>query len=116
MSKNMRKPLVCILQNQAEPHLLAEICAGLEEEGVAYAVREGQGSALELAHAAALQSLLQVGVGLAIDGATGIAGVALQIRNLPPDRPVFHIIGDDPQAYRRLGTNAARAVKGDVFT
>jgi len=115
---------------------LKEICAGLEEEGVLYAIFSGHpdttddltskasdatkasiqtyhaidiANARILAHNAANHSRLHVGIG--INGKSA----AMQMRNCPADKPVFQIETDNPREYRNLGTNAARAVKGVMF-
>ena len=106
------KPAVYIYVTSANPVALSEICAGLEEEGIPYAIFERSGADVKtLAYDAASHSRLRVGIGI-----TGEAAV-LQIRNCPVDKPVFHIELDSDVAgqCRKLGTNAARAVKGSVF-
>ena len=108
-----RKPAVHIYEADSNPAYLSEICAGLEEESIPYAITNTEhGDAKTLAFDAASHSRLRVGIGIT-QGA-----VALQIRNCPVENPVFLIdINSSPtlSQLRKLGTNAARAVKGGVF-
>ena len=107
------KPAVHIYETHANPAYLLEICAGLEEEGIPYAIGNiNHGDVKALAFEAASHSRLRVGIGITCDEA------ALQIRNCPADKPVF-IFNIEPSLansqLRKLGTNAAKAVKGGVF-
>lgn len=90
----------------------APILWGLEEEGIPSAIRsESEGDARQLAKKAAVQSPLNVGIG--IDGAAG--AVALHHRDLPNEKPLF-LVGPKemkPEVLRRLGANAARLAKGE---
>jgi len=107
------KPTIHIHQSTANPIALSEICAGLEEEGVPYEVIDTiTHDTKTLAHNAANNSRLHVGIGITANAA------ALQIRNNPPDKPIFEIELGTHETYpccRNLGINAARAVKGDAF-
>jgi len=107
------KPTVHIYDTNANPAHLSEICAGLEEEGIPFTLtKEAKDDVLTLAHKAANHSRLRVGIGITAKAA------ALQIRNCPIDKPVFliEISTSTPNPhFRKLGTNAARAVKGGVF-
>jgi len=108
-----RKPAVHIYENGANQALLSEICAGLEEEGIPWAISKAESTdAKILAFDAANHSRLRVGIGITRKTA------ALQIKNCPIEKPIFLIKPDsDTQDFtiRKLGTNAARAVKGGVF-
>ena len=105
------KPSVYIYQFMATPAVLSEICAGLEEEGVMFSYFPGETDDIKaLAHNAANHSQLHVGIGI------NKTNAAMQIRNCPAGKPVFTIGPNaSPADYRKLGTNAARAVKGGVF-
>jgi len=83
--------------------------AGAEEEGVPTRVdRVEAGAADTLAYAAALDSPLEVGVGI---DATG--GVAVHHATLPPDAPALAVAADPgPLHWRRAGATAARIVTG----
>ena len=105
------KPTVYIYESGASNAALQEIAAGLEEEGIPWEIIACNTSdAKALAHAAADHSRLRVGIGITVKAA------ALQVRNLPENKPVFLIdIDDNLASLRKLGINAARAVKGGVF-
>lgn len=106
-----QKPSITIYKANANPIALSEICAGLEEEGVLYEVVNISYSDVKtLAYNAANHSKLRVGIGITNESA------ALQLKNLPIDKPIFTIELGTHQAYpccRKLGTNAARAIKGN---
>ena len=107
MTNNL-KPAVHIYEAGATSAHISEICAGLEEEGIPCTISKASGDAKTLAYEAANHSRLRVGIGITANTA------ALQIRNCPIDKPVFHIDINN-RSCRILGTNAARAVKGGVF-
>ena len=119
MSVSEQKPTVLIYESGVEPMHLAEVCAGLEEEGIPYSITRASGDAKLLAAEAANHSRLRVGIGITRDIAI------LQIRNYTMDIPVsneaapaLHIKLNDPAAKHRcraLGTNAARLVKGSML-
>ncbi|MCL2527937.1 MAG: glycerol dehydratase reactivase beta/small subunit family protein [Defluviitaleaceae bacterium] len=105
------KPAVYIYERIADPAALAQICAGLEEEGIPFAIFQREEDDLKiLAYNAANNSRLHVGIGI-----SGNIAV-MQIKNCQEDKPVFTI---GPSAsftdYRKLGTNAARTVKRSRF-
>jgi hypothetical protein len=92
--------------------LLEPILWGLEEEGIPAETRPpAAGSAEAMAKQAADGSPLNVGIGVSEGG----RAVALHHRDLPAARPLFVLAGADlePAPLRRLGTNAARLVKGN---
>ena len=126
----MNKPAIHLYTTDAHLPALAEICAGLEEEGVPWALRqmetdapsmEGNAShwdgamekippsAKDLAYQAAQDSVLEVGIGLTTEA------IALQIRRVPKEKPVFYFANPTARQCRVLGTNAARAVKKQRF-
>ena len=87
---------------------LREIDAGMEEEGVPIRVRESDlVTAQDLAHAAALASNLDVGIGVDADGT-----ICVQHAKLPRDAPA--LVGAAHTA-RTMGHNAARLVSGIPF-
>jgi len=137
-TKPNTKPAVLIYESDACKMALTEICAGLEEESVPYAIYSGCTVSLDeydqqqsqnvmhcksktLAYAAANHSRVHIGIGITPSAA------AMQIKNCHIDKPVLYIILQEQesqklsnqdiykQSLRRLGTNAARAVKGSVF-
>lgn len=89
---------------------LREVQAGMEEEGVPGAWFVGAGDACSLACRGAAESPLGVGVGI------GAEALSVHYHKLPADKPLFALpAGDGPSAWRRLGCNAARLVKGTPF-
>lgn len=87
----------------------AQIEAGLEEEGVPGQSAWGPErveSRAEAAHAEAVASRL--GVGVWVDA----SGACLHLSRLPVKRAFLVYEGADREAWRRLGQNAARVVKG----
>lgn len=102
------RPSIFIYVSQPNKSLLTEIVSGIEEEGVLYQIFDKDGDdALTLAYDAANTSTLGIGIGLVND-----FGV-LQMQKLPIDAPIFKIM--NAEQFRNLGTNAARAVKGQPF-
>ncbi|MBB3662393.1 MULTISPECIES: glycerol dehydratase reactivase beta/small subunit family protein [Prauserella salsuginis group] len=85
-----------------------ELLAGLEEEGVPVRLTDGDpgsaATAVELAHAAARESPLDVGVGIDAEGR-----VCVHHAKRPADRPV---VTTDTARARWCGHNAARLVVG----
>jgi len=105
----MTKPAVYIYEASADPINIGELCAGLEEEGIPYEVYEMHNNDIKtLAYSAANHSRLRVGIGITATSA------ALQIKNHPISKPVF-LINLENNELRKLGQNAARAVKGGAF-
>nr|WP_269327425.1 glycerol dehydratase reactivase beta/small subunit family protein [Kineosporia mesophila] len=93
-------------------HLLREICAGMEEEGVPYDVVASPGHPAEqLAHEAARRSPLEVGVGL---DATGV--IVVHHSKLPRGKPVSRTEAPTPTTARHAGQDAARVVTGAPLT
>jgi len=85
---------------------------GLEEEGIPAEIQnQRQGSARQLGKRAAMNSRLNVGIGL--DGPAKSA--VLHHRDLPDDEPLFEYGAKEFNilTLRRLGANAARLAKGD---
>lgn len=118
-------PSVVVLRAAtAEAAVLREVCAGAEEEGVPTRVggttpgdRDASPpdapspDAIALAHTAALDSRLDVGIGL--DGA---GAVAVHHAKLPERGPAEVVApGASAPDWRRAGRTAARIVKGLPF-
>jgi hypothetical protein len=105
-------PVIVVRHSGAPQAAVREVRAGAEEEGVPTRVEdvagEGAGEAAALAHAAALASPLEVGVGIDAAGA-----VVVHHATLPPDAPALVGAADGglPQ-WRRAGAVAARIVTG----
>jgi hypothetical protein len=110
VSERSEPPTVVIRHDGAAAAVLREVRAGAEEEGVPTSVKAtaGQEGVVALAHAAALASRLEVGVGIDADG-----GVAVHHAALPPQAPALAVATDaDPPQWRRAGAVAARIVTG----
>ena len=104
------KPTVILCARDAEPGMIAELCAGMEEEGILWTLTEAwDGDARMLADRAAELSTLGCGIGVFRREA------ALQMRGMPAGEPVFLFQNPDPQTCRKLGANAARAIQKKPF-
>jgi hypothetical protein len=103
------KPAVHLYTVDETLPAIREICAGMEEEGVPWKILRMDGTARGLAYRAATDSVLESGIGLT-------AGeVALQMRKVAEDRPLFVFADPTAEQYRMIGANAARAVKKKRF-
>ena len=109
------RPAVLVYRDPEAPAPpLRQVCAGVEEEGVPTDVVDVPGpddasvlSAVVLAHAAAEESRLGVGIGLDSSGAA-----AVHHGTLPERAPVATTpAGALPSEWRRVGRTAARVVK-----
>jgi hypothetical protein len=91
--------------------VMREVLAGIEEEGVpssasAVAAADREVCAADLAQRAAMQSPLQLGVGIGASGDIRVCHAKL-------GQPVFGLpAGSAPSAARTMGHNAARIVAG----
>ena len=84
---------------------LMPLLLGIEEEGVPVEVtRHEELNPLKLAHAAAIESKLGIGIGVALDY------VVITTEKLPEDRPYIARFLADAEG-RIIGGNAARVVK-----
>ncbi|MEN3266365.1 glycerol dehydratase reactivase beta/small subunit family protein [Pseudonocardia sp.] len=111
--REVERPSVVIYRHPgASPVVLHEVRAGAEEEGVPTRVEPvgdaDRRDAAALAHPAALNSTLEVGVGI---DAGGI--IAVHHAKLPPGAPA-HVTSPvaGPPDWRRAGQVAARIVTG----
>lgn len=112
VSERSEPPTVVVRHAGAAEALLREVRAGAEEEGVPTSVEESAGAAERMAHAAALASRLEVGVGIDAAG-----GVAVHHATLPSDAPALAVPpGADAVQWRRAGAVAARIVTGLPLT
>jgi len=112
------RPTVVLRVDEAwrDTPTLAEILAGLEEEGVPSLVewsrgeagRQAQPAAVAMAHQAARASRLEVGLGLDESGA-----LVLHQRRQPEGSPLLMVPGGQVnlETARAMGMNAARLVK-----
>ncbi|MGL4737035.1 MAG: glycerol dehydratase reactivase beta/small subunit family protein [Cellulosilyticaceae bacterium] len=103
----MIRPEIIIQVYQGKQEIVDEVLAGIEEEGVLYHVREvlDAQSAAVLAVEGAQMSQLEVGIGINQEE------VFLTVQGLQGERLL-----QAQCAYRQLGQNAARYVKGNSFT
>jgi len=95
------EPPAIVVRGAVGAGVLRLVCAGAEEEGVPVTVEPGEGDPVALAHAAALASPLEVGIGVGTDGMAVVHHASLR-----PDRPV-----ERSTDARRAGRTAARIVK-----
>ncbi|GAB6898685.1 glycerol dehydratase reactivase beta/small subunit family protein [Kineosporia succinea] len=96
------KPHIVVL-TAGPDHLLREICAGIEEEGVPYEVSPLTTEVTEGASGAARRSALEVGIAL------DAAGVhVVHHAKLPAGQPVSRTGTATPRTARRAGHDAAR--------
>jgi hypothetical protein len=102
------RPVVVIGTSGSAPdRVLREVQAGLEEEGVPFDVHAyEQTDPCALAHQAARDSPLDVGLGVTDDG------LCVHHAKLPRDRPVCRDPIGESAAARRVGHDAARVVTG----
>jgi hypothetical protein len=112
-SQLVTKPSIalCICTHEGYEQKLREIQAGIEEEGVPYAViPDEEQDVISLAYKGAGISQLGVGVGI------GSSGLCIHHHKLPADQPLF--VSEDTATcveWRRFGYNAARLIKGIPF-
>ena len=110
---NANKPMIYIFitSDYEDSELLAHIGYGIEEEGIPFRtfVQENN-SSKELAYNAAQNSSLGIGVGLAFEDQ-----VVLQMSKLSKENPVFNKTLNSKEQAKKMGSNAARMVKGLPF-
>ena len=107
---NNRPTIIIYSVNVDDYLMLREICAGIEEEGVLYDLQLLYYGVLdEMSHNAANESMLGSGI--------GVIGTKLELtlRGLPKGQSVFYIEEPSLSECRKLGANAARAVKRVAF-
>lgn len=106
----MNKPSILIYEKDADPIILKEICAGIEEEGVLFDIFNKEDMDLEsLCFYSGNDSILGSGIG--IYGTK----VALSIRSLLKGEYVYYLEHPTRHQSRNLGANGARAVKRMPF-
>jgi Dehydratase medium subunit len=114
VTENVEIPSVVVLRpTEAGAQVLREVCAGIEEEGVPTRVVMPSGDGDEdnetvlLAHEAAQESRLDVGVAL------GVEAVVVHHAKLPERSPAQVVPAEAGTAgWRGAGRSAARIVKG----
>ena len=108
---NTSKPVVYIYYNSLGEKFLNEILAGIEEEGVLFEakkslVADSLCTAENLSYEAALDSILETGIG--IDG----QHVCITCSKLSKHEPLQSFTLIERANLRLAGSNAARLVKG----
>ena len=114
VTENAEIPSVVVLRlAEAGAQVLREVCAGIEEEGVPTRVvvpsgdSDTDGETVLLAHEAAEESRLDVGVAL------GVEAVVVHHAKLPERSPAQVVPAEAGTAgWRGAGRSAARIVKG----
>ena len=102
----IKKPSRFIYTHEADPSVLKEVCAGIEEEGVFYDIEEFPNECMEqLAFKAARDSMLGSGIGI-----FGTA-VCLKMRGLEKGRNIESYLTPTRLQCRNIGANSARAIK-----
>jgi hypothetical protein len=106
----MSNPVIKVVSYVSE-YTLAPLLYGMEEEEIPFEIIDlDSGYDLcQAAYQASIQSSLSVG--LAIDSSHAI----LHYKNLPKNEPLFEVDIQDVLEVMKLGTNAARLVKGIPF-
>ena len=105
---NTDKPTINMrVSGQITADQIADICFGMEEEGVPSTVTwQASINPLELAHEASVESRLGVGIGVALSYAV------ITTEKLPAERPYIAVnLSRDAARNRAIGANAARLVK-----
>ena len=114
VTENAEIPSVVVLRSaEAGARVLREVCAGIEEEGVPTRVvvpsgdSDSDSETVLLAHEAAEESRLDVGVAL------GVEAVVVHHAKLPERSPAHVVAAEAGTAgWRGAGRSAARIVKG----
>lgn len=105
-----KRPSIYIYANKADPDILGEICAGIEEEGIFFEIKEQEQHSLALlAYQAAADSMLGSGIGITKQE------VAFQLKGLNEGTYIVYHNNPEKTQSRYLGMNAARAVKKQPF-
>lgn len=102
----VKRPSIFIYTYGADPKVVKEVCAGIEEEGVFYEImKQESGSTTQLAKDAARDSMLGSGVGI-----VGTS-VAMTMRGLKGDTMIDQKQAPTKEECRNLGANSARVIK-----
>lgn len=102
----IKKPSIFIYTHEADPAVLKEVCAGIEEESVFYDILEFPDECMEkLAYKAARDSMPGSGIGI-----FGTA-VCLKMRGLEKGRNIESYLKPTRAQCRNIGANSARAIK-----
>ncbi len=107
---NNRPTILIYTVNVDDYLMIQEMCAGIEEEGLLYEVKKHYYGVIdELTYNAANESILGCGIG--VEGSKAV----LSLRTLAKGESVFELENPNFSQCRKLGANAARAVKRVAF-
>lgn len=102
----INKPSVFIYTVRPSESIVKEVCAGMEEEGVFYEITEQEDTDVgTLAYRAAEDSMLGCGIGIFEES------VVLSMKGLKMGRNIEAYHHPAKEQSRRMGANAARAIK-----
>ena len=102
----VKRPSIFIYAHNPDADCLAQLCAGIEEEGVYYEVFQKDYADLDtLAHVAATDSMLGSGVGICKNS------VALQMKGIAKGKNVECYEIPTLAECRKLGSNSAHIIK-----
>lgn len=108
------RPFIHIYHAQGfqTPGVLENLSWGMEEEGIPYFIKPvNEECAVKLGYSAALDSVLDVGIGVGSNGT-----IVLHFAKLEENKPLFvSNASESGGSLRSLGANAARLVKGIPF-
>lgn len=111
------KPAINInlINTQHNQMIVQSIMAGIEEEGIPYEIiileNSHDQNVASIAHNAAVNSLLDVGMGIDNNG-----NVSLHYAKLLEQKPLFNLLPPyHKEELRLIGNNAARLIKGLPF-
>ena len=109
----VKKPAIFIYTSEPDREILREICAGIEEEGVFYEIKEQtlvpKDARSTAARFAWRDSMLGSGIGI-----FGTA-VCLKMRGLEKGRNIEAYLSPTKEQCRKVGANSARAIKKQPF-
>lgn len=106
MAMVVKRPSIFIYTHEADPAVLKEVCAGIEEEGVFYDISEMPDECmLKLAYKAARDSMLGSGIGIFR------TAICLKMRGLEKGKNIESYLHPDKRQCRNVGANSARAIK-----
>lgn len=102
----IKKPSIFIYAHHADPLILKEVSAGIEEEGVFFEIFDISNASVEnLAAQAAQDSMLGSGIGILK------ADICLKMRGLESRKNIERYSNPTKNQCRNLGSNSARIIK-----
>ncbi len=102
----IKKPAIFIYTHHPDVSVLKEVCAGIEEEGLFYEIKELPDECMEkLAYKAARDSMPGVGIGVFK------TAICLKMQGLEKGRNIESYRIPTQRQCRIVGSNSARAVK-----